>query len=160
MFPTDRLVTVWATLTDENYQWQMWTGSLPTVVVTNTFYMTTNMVMEALFQPLLSNTNGVPDWWLNQYDINTTQEGADEDSDLDGHANWKEFFAGTVPTNPASILMLNDLAPSGGRMAITFASVPDKQYRMASAPDQIGPWTNEHTSQTPDGPFLTDPFTA
>lgn len=47
-------------------------------------------------------TNGVPAWWLAQHGLATNDAGALSDTDGDGFPAWKEWIAGTVPTNGMS----------------------------------------------------------
>ena len=159
LFPTNRQVTIVATLDDLNYGWQGWTGTTTFVAMSNSFYVTTNLFLQALFAPLLSNTNGVPDWWLTLHNIPVSQEGAEADTDLDGHLNWQEFDAGTVPTNPLSVLHLIEVTPGSPRDAVTFLSVSGKLYRLQASTDLVAPgWTYRDVSLTPAGALSSAPF--
>lgn len=46
---------------------------------------------------------GVPQSWLNSYGFTNYATDVELDPDHDGHATWKEYIAGTDPTNPASV---------------------------------------------------------
>ncbi|MEI7880786.1 MAG: RHS repeat domain-containing protein [bacterium] len=52
------------------------------------------------------NTNGIPDAWENQYFGNLTTASSTSDADHDGSPDWQEFWAGTVPTNSMSCLVI------------------------------------------------------
>ncbi|MCE9614963.1 MAG: right-handed parallel beta-helix repeat-containing protein [Lentisphaerae bacterium] len=159
-YPTNQLVTIWATVTNSAYTWQSWTGSLQTVTVTNSFYVLTNMSMTARFNALTTNTNGVPGWWLAGYGLPNNQAGADADSDLDGLENWKEYYAGTVPTNRASVLTLSAAARTVSlRDALTFQAVTGKLYRVqlsSNLPSRL--WTYWPVALTTNGAPTVSPI--
>jgi hypothetical protein len=61
---------------------------------------------------------------------------ADDDPDGDGMSNWKEWRAGTVPTNAASCLALyaltnNPVLP--GEFVVSWQSVTDRWYTVQAA---------------------------
>jgi hypothetical protein len=61
-------------------------------------------------------TNGIPEWWLAQH--GQTAPGFDEaagaDPDEDGQDTWKEYYAGTDPTNGESLLRIVGLDAGEG----------------------------------------------
>ncbi len=67
----------------------------------------------------------VPKWWLAQYGwTNDFEAAALTDHDGDGMAAWQEYYAGTDPTNPASVFKL-----------IGVDRMPDSVLRMRWLPD-------------------------
>ncbi len=72
-------------------------GALPSYTFSN---LTTNHTLTASFTALLA-ARGTPQWWLAQYGWTNDFTGAElGDQDGDGVATWREFLAGTNPTNP------------------------------------------------------------
>lgn len=70
-----------------------------------------------------------PVWWLAQYGATNNFGSADDaDPDGDGMPNWREFVAGTQPTNAASSFVIElEAQPNGGPMAFcrTVAAGPE-----------------------------------
>ncbi|MBU4154415.1 MAG: hypothetical protein KKD63_16215, partial [Proteobacteria bacterium] len=158
-YPTNREMFVWATVTREHFEWGEWIGDLSTSNNPANFFVTTNMVITGLFAAISSNTNGVPNWWLALYGIETNQAGADGHADADGHVNWMEYYAGTIPTNSASVFILTELAKaSASRMALSFESVLGKSYIVESATNIVsGNWTSNQCSETLGGALIWNP---
>ena len=62
----------------------------------------TNHAVTASFMPLLA-AHGTPQWWLAQYGMTNDFAAAElGDPDSDGVVTWREYVAGTDPTNPLS----------------------------------------------------------
>jgi hypothetical protein len=105
-------------------------------------------------------TNGaipVPLWWLNQFGL-TNSAAALLDQDGDGVTTDKEFIAGTVPTNAASVLK----AVQTTRNVVTWTPVTGRVYSVYWSTnllkgitnmirDGITYPTNNYTNATPDG---------
>ncbi len=74
-----------------------------------------------------TNGDGLPDAWEASYGITDPST----DTDLDGQNNLAEYFAGTNPTNAASVLKLLsiDWAPEDP-FTLTWASVGGTRYRV------------------------------
>lgn len=71
----------------------------------------------------------IPDVWESQHGLNPANAAdATEDGDNDGPSNLEEYIAGTNPTNPASIFVLNALTPDAGGNVISWASVSSRVY--------------------------------
>jgi len=66
--------------------------------------------------------------WLQQFGLPTDGSADFVDTDLDGHNNWQEWRADTVPTNALSRLALltPTNAPTG--VAVSWQSVPTRSY--------------------------------
>jgi hypothetical protein len=84
-------------------------------------------VMLTVTAPSDSNTNGLPDSWEATYGISDPNA----DADHDGQSNLAEYFAGTNPTNAASVLKLLsiDWSPEDP-FALTWSSVGGTRYRV------------------------------
>jgi len=57
-----------------------------------------------------SDGDGMPDYWEQGFGLSST-DGSDRDLDLDGDSmsNWREYVAGTDPTDPLSYLRVDRL---------------------------------------------------
>jgi hypothetical protein len=66
--------------------------------------------------------------WLGQNGLPIDGSGDAVDSDGDGHNNWQEWRAGTVPTNSLSVLRM--LLPSSGAsgLNVTWSSTSGRSY--------------------------------
>lgn len=88
------------------------------------------------------NHNGIPDSWEQQY-FGSVAAGRDgrADTDLDGASDLEEFVAGTVPTDPASILRFeNPLVLPDGRVQLTWPTTGGRSYRVLGSTDAVT-WT-------------------
>jgi hypothetical protein len=79
-------------------------------------------------------TNNVPKWWLAQYGLTNFDFDAMNDSDGDGMVTWREYLAGTDPTNPASVLRFTS-AQTGAvnKIVLRWASVSNHNYNLRRA---------------------------
>ena len=86
-------------------------------------------------------TNGVPVSWLQQYgftgDYNAAALG---DQDADGMATWQEYYAGTNPTNSASVWLISALAAQNAKV-LKWPSVTNRLYTVTWSTNPAGPWT-------------------
>ena len=117
--------------------------------------------------PLDANADGLPDAWEAAYGI--TDPNADSDSD--GQANWQEYYAGTNPTNAASVFRILSLSVnSNGSRVLTWASTGGTRYRVQFAdadPNQGLPGTftdvtrliSDEMDPGPEGAPSTQAFT-
>lgn len=71
--------------------------------------------------------DGMCDVWELRY--GATGFGAGQDPDNDGKSNADEAKAGTDPTDPQSVLKLDDFGKRGARMSLSFESEAGKAYR-------------------------------
>jgi len=152
-YPTNREVKLTATA-NQYYYWDHWRGGLTGSNSPAYLYLSDNTSVTGIFGVCISNTNGVPDWWLASHGIAPTQAGADEDSDLDGHLNWQEYFADTIPTNTDSLLCLIGIVPTNGGFRLIWKGgewatqhVECCSNLLASPPAWSTIWTN--TPKTP-----------
>jgi Tol biopolymer transport system component len=88
-----------------------------------------------------SDGDGIPDWWMMQYFGHATGQAGDfsraqDDADLDGMNNLREFRSGTVPTNANSRLTLNITPDGSGTNAVldwAVAAGRNYNYQVLSA---------------------------
>ena len=82
------------------------------------------------------NGNGMPDVWETGHFGGTNQPsgGSGDDFDHDGLSNLQEYWAGTDPTNDASVLRMMQLDRSGaGGLVLQWQSVSGKTYAIQSS---------------------------
>ena len=75
--------------------------------------------VEAVAKPTLA-MNNLPEWWLARHGLPPFYEGATEDSDGDGHANWQEFCASTDPWDSNSFLNVEIKSSADGLPLLTW----------------------------------------
>ena len=161
VYPTNVVITLSTTLTNASYRWDRWSADLNgNTNQTLQLMMTNDIIAQAVYLILFSNTNGVPDSWFIEHGLTPSQESADTDTDFDGHLNWQEFYTGTIPTNTLSVLQVDDMAmPVIDRLSFHFPSVIAIRYRVESSPSLINPtWTPEPASTTPGGSLSSSPI--
>jgi subtilisin family serine protease len=124
--------------------------------------VTTNLDVLAAFggATLTGLPVSVESAWMRQYypsdwDFNGL---ALLDTDGDGMVTWQEYVARTIPTNPASVLMLDQPpAVSNGATFMSvdlhFLSVSGRTYQAQTAPEVTGPWGNTGSLVTATGAF-------
>ncbi len=74
----------------------------------------------------------LPLLWAQNFGVST--DGT-LDSDNDGFNNWREWIAGTVPTNAASALLMNPPAANSNGVTVSWQSVSGKTYFLQRATD-------------------------
>jgi hypothetical protein len=105
-------------------------------------------------------TNQTPEWWLvlNGLTNRAWDVEALDDQDGDGMAAWKEYIAGTCPTNPAECLKIVQVYPSStnqGNMVFVWQTVTGRNYTVVTATNLFSSWTN-----VPDLAYTNIPGTA
>ncbi|MGA2243122.1 MAG: hypothetical protein ABSH11_13940 [Verrucomicrobiota bacterium] len=94
-----------------------------------------------------SDGDGIPDWWMIQYFGHPTGQAGDlsraqDDADGDGVNNLQEFLAGTIPTDPASVLALHITRDTSGTNVLlnwAVASGKNFHYQVLSATNLSNP---------------------
>jgi len=80
------------------------------------------------------DVDGIPDAWEVYYSGQADGLSADIDSDFDGHSNRDEWYAGTDPTNSASVLSITGVGYSGEDNRILYwQSAIDRHYSVLFA---------------------------
>jgi hypothetical protein len=150
-------------------------GSIVTITATPSNYYhfvnwsgdvsgTSNVIQVAMNSPrtVVANfaanlvTNGVPEWWLAQFNLPISDAGALADTDGDGFANWKEYRAGTNPRDPTSALRLTTLpGPSWNptQIILTWPSAYGRTYRLLSTTNLSVPMYPLATNIYPSPPY-------
>ena len=109
----------------------------------------------------LSTAGGTPRSWFPAYHDTTGWTASDfelfdlTDHDDDGMPGWKEWTAGTDPTDAASIFKITDTtADSGSGLTLSWSSVAGRYYTVQSAENPGGPW-----SDVADAAYVNKPGT-
>jgi hypothetical protein len=69
--------------------------------------------------------------WLKQYGLPTDGSADFADSDEDGMNNWREWLAGTDPTNRLSVLKMQAPSLEASRVGLQWEGEPDRTYFVA-----------------------------
>lgn len=82
--------------------------------------------------PAAGNPWGIPEAWIADNNLDLT---ATSDADGDGSPDRSEYFAGTDPRDPDSVLRMGaDLSAAGG-VRIRWRSIPGKSYTLRCGPN-------------------------
>jgi hypothetical protein len=81
--------------------------------------------------------DGLPDAWESAFSADGQGLDPDVDSDRDGLTNWKEWYAGTDPTNATSTLVFGDVNLSGGVPQLSWQSAQDRTYSVLFASNLV-----------------------
>jgi hypothetical protein len=78
--------------------------------------------------------------WLQQYHLATNGSADFIDSDADGHNNWQEWQAGTVPTNSQSALKIMSFQVYSNAPSLSWQSITGKVYCIQRSTVPAPPW--------------------
>jgi Tol biopolymer transport system component len=98
-------------------------------------------------QPLDSDGDGIPDWWMIQYFGHPTGQAGDnslaqDDADGTGMSNLDKFLAGLNPTNPASVFRITSINQQGTNMLISWQAGGGRTNVVQAAATVNGPYSN------------------
>lgn len=83
----------------------------------------------------------IPNVWETAYFGSDTGARSSEDSDGDGEGNYREYIAGTNPTNPGDRLKTTITQPAGNQLDLHVEAKAARIYRLESSTD-LRSWTN------------------
>jgi hypothetical protein len=119
--------------------------------MSDTNYVWLNVTTSGTFLASFAENRTVhdtPEWWLASHGFTNRPWSAEDvdDPDEDGMATWKEYVAGTCPTNFMECLRVTDLRTGpdvDGRPAvITWDTITGRYYTVRAATDLVSSWTN------------------
>jgi hypothetical protein len=76
--------------------------------------------------------------WLQQYGLPADGSADTTDGDHDGHNNWQEWVAGTIPTNALSALRLQSPVINPPGVLLRWTSVSNRSYYIERATNLVG----------------------
>jgi hypothetical protein len=127
------------------YSWGNWTGDVPGSQINDDplqLLMDQDRTITANFTADLA-VNDVPQWWLAQFGVTSNfDQAALADDDGDGLFAWKEYLAGTDPTDGNSALKIESfiMDPFSEDIEITWPSVAGKEYYLLESWDLSAWW--------------------
>jgi hypothetical protein len=84
-----------------------------------------------------TDNDGLPDDW-ERYHFGNLDAKAEEDTDLDGESNLREFGAGTNPRSLASVLEIRDFREEMGGVRFRFGTAGGRRYEVEVSGDLKG----------------------
>ncbi len=101
----------------------------------------------------------IPIPWLVQYGLATDGSQDYVDSDGDGLNNWQEWFVGTNPKDPSSVLKMLPPSPSGSNIIVSWESVANHTYYLQRASGGTFPLTFQQLASSIPGQVGTTSYT-
>jgi hypothetical protein len=104
-----------------------------------------------------TDSNGLPDWWEQQFFGHLTGTDPNADPDHDGASDLAEFLAGTNPTNFNSALRLTAVPAAGTNgVVLEWPSVAGRYYRLLRATNLLNGFNSlVHTNLAATPPLNT-----
>ena len=135
------------------YHYSSWLGDTDGSTLYGTLLtlpMTRPRAVVALFDPNLTATHGVPEYWLAAHGWTHDFESAAEgDSDADGMPTWKEWLTDTDPTNKLSVLKLTGITVTNDAERLFWIGGVTRTQIVERAPSLVGPWQGVYTNRPP-----------
>ncbi len=92
-----------------------------------------------------ADQDGLPDAYELAHGLNPNVNDANGDLDGDGLNNYQEYLAGTDPNNFNSVFRVTKINLGNGMVRVTWNSVAGKTYRISSASQADGAYTQVST---------------
>jgi hypothetical protein len=133
------------------YYFSEWTGDASGSANPLNLLMDGPKSVTAHFAASVTTNTGTPEWWLAAYGWTSNYEDAAiGDEDGDGIPTWGEYIADTIPTNPASLLKIEQIAPgSGNRQVQWIGGTAVVQYLEWNTGVGSGSWSIVSTNTPP-----------
>jgi subtilisin family serine protease len=135
------------------YHLGSWTGDLLDSFQNGnllTLAMTHSRQVTAIFQPNLTPTHQVPEYWLAQHGWTSDFDAAAEaDGDHDGMPTWKEYLADTDPTSKESIFKVIAISNQTNHVLIKWTGGVIRTQYVEKASTLEGPWNRIFTNPPP-----------
>ncbi len=98
-------------------------------------------VISASFEEQRTENTGTPLWWLAQYGYtNDFEEAALDNLDGTGMKNWEQYVAGTVPTDPESVLQIDQIhALLDDEVRVEWSPVAGRVYALYAVTNLVAP---------------------
>lgn len=138
---------------DIYYHLGSWAGDLSGSLQNSnllTLDMTHSRQVTAIFQPNLTPTHLVPEYWLAQHGWTSDFDAAAEaDGDHDGIPTWREYLADTDPTSKESAFKIVEFSTRTNRVSIKWTGGVIRTQYVEKASTLIGPWDRIYTNPPP-----------
>jgi len=140
-------------LPDIYYHLGSWTGDLSDSFQNGnllTLAMTHSRQVTAIFQPNLTPTHQVPEYWLAQHGWTSDFDAAAEaDGDHDGVPTWQEYLADTDPTSEESVFKVVAISNQTNQVLIKWTGGVLRTQYVEKASTVAGPWDRIYTNPPP-----------
>jgi subtilisin family serine protease len=135
------------------YHLDSWTGDLSNSFQNGNLLalaMTHSRQVTAIFQPNLTPTHQVPEYWLAQYGWTSGFDAAAEaDGDHDGMPAWREYFSDTDPTSQESVFKVIAISSQTNQVLIKWTGGVLRTQYVENASTIAGSWDRIYTNPPP-----------